>query len=62
MKNLKLFMFNMNVLDGDLSLCLKVSHVYSEKNRRHYNLKDEELPKGKFLMGNKDIEEWRRLE
>lgn len=62
MKNLKLFMFNMNVLNGDLTPCLNVSHVYSEKNRRHYNLKDEELPKGKFVMGNKDIEEWRRLE
>lgn len=62
MKNLKLFCFSMNVLDGDLSLCLNLPHVYSERNRKHYNYKDCELPKGEFTMGNSDIEEWRRFE
>lgn len=62
MKSLKLFIFNINVEDGDLPSCMCVPHVYSEKDRKHYNLKNMELPKGQFVMGNEDIEEWRRLE
>lgn len=62
MKNLKTFIFNMNILDGNLSNCLGLSYVYSEKNRKHYNLKDSELPKGTYTRGNEDIETWRRLE
>lgn len=62
MKNLKTFIFSMNVLDGDLSLCMDLSYIYSEKDRKHYNLKDRELPKGKYIRGNEAIEEWRHLE
>lgn len=62
MKNLKTFVFDMNVLDGDLTPCLNLSYVYSDKNRKHYNLKDSDLPKGEYVRGNEDIEEWRRLE
>lgn len=62
MKNLKTFTFNMNVLDGDLSPCLNLEYVYSDINRKHYNLKDTELPKKKYVRGNEDIEEWRRME
>lgn len=62
MKNLKTFTFSMNVLDGDLSPCMDLSYVYSEKDRKHYNWKDKELPKVKYVRGNEDIEEWRRLE
>lgn len=62
MKNLKTFVFNMNVLDGDLYDCLNLSYVYSEKNRKHYNLNDVQLPKGVYVRGNETIEEWRRLE
>ena len=62
MKNLKTFLFNMNVKDGDLTPCLDLSYVYSEKNRKHYNLKDCELPKGNYTRGNENIEKWRRLE
>ena len=62
MKNLKTFIFNINVLDGDLSPCLDLSYVYCEKNRKHYNLKDKDLPKGVFIKGNENIDEWRRLE
>lgn len=62
MKNLKTFTFSMNVLDGDLTPCLNLSYVYSEKNHKHYNLKDADLPKGEYIRGNEDIEEWRRLE
>lgn len=62
LKNLKTFIFSMNVKDGDLSPCLKLSYVYSERNRKHYNLKDAELPKSQYVHGNETIEEWRRLE
>lgn len=62
MKNLKTFVFNMNVLDGDLSQCLNLSYVYSEKNRKHYNLTDAQLPKGEYVRGNEAIEQWRRME
>ena len=62
MKRLKTFIFSMNVEDGDLTPCLDLSYVYSEKNRKHYNLKDKELPKGEYVRGNETIELWRRLE
>ena len=62
MKSLKTFLFNMNVKDGDLTPCLNLSYVYSEKNRKHYNIKDKELPKNKYVRGNETIEKWRRLE
>ena len=61
MPNLKTFLFDMNVEDGDISPCLNLSYVYSRKNRKHYNLKDEDLPKGAYVRGNETIEEWRRL-
>ena len=62
MKNLKTFVFSMNVKDGDLTPCLDLSFVYSARNRKHYNLKDKELPKSKYVHGNETIEEWRRNE
>ncbi len=62
MRNLKTFAFNMDVLNGDLTPCLNLSYVYSEKDRRHFNLKDKDLPKTNYARGNEDIEEWRRLE
>ena len=62
MKNLKTFIFSVNVKDGDLSLCKNLSYVYSERNRRHYNFRDKELPKGQYVCGNETIDEWRRLE
>lgn len=62
MKNLKTFVFDVNILDGDLSSCLDLLYVFSKKNRKHYNLKDSVLPKGQYVRGNETIEEWRRLE
>lgn len=44
MPQLHSFRFTMNVLDGDLTECLRLRHAYC-KNRKHYNLKDSELPK-----------------
>lgn len=62
MKSLKTFTFSMNVLDGDLSPCKALSYVFSERNRKHYNLKDSDLPKKQYVRGNESIESWRRLE
>lgn len=62
MKNLKTFVFDMNVLDGDLTPCLDLSYVYSRKNRKHYNVKDKDMPRGEYVRGNEDIEMWRRME
>lgn len=62
MKKLKTFTFTINVLDGDLSLCKNLTYVYSQKNRKHYNIKDKDLPKVKYVRGNESIDEWRRWE
>ena len=52
----------MNVLDGDLSPCRNLLWAYSERNRKHYNLRDDDLPKSIFCRGNENIALWRRLE
>jgi hypothetical protein len=62
MKNLKTFVFNMDVFDGDLSACLNLSYVYSGKDRKHFNIKDKDLPKGLYVRGNENIDKWRRKE
>ncbi len=62
MKKLKTFVFDMNIDDGDLSSCLNLSYVYCGKNRKHYNYKDCDLPKGTFERGNDGIDQWRRIE
>lgn len=64
MKNLKSFLFELNVLNGDLTPCLKLLNVKCIKDRRHYNYKNSDLPKlpyGKFIRGNETIDVWRRL-
>ena len=45
LNQLKIFTFDMNVINGDLSFCLNIPYVYSAKDRRHYNYKDAQLPK-----------------
>ena len=45
MKRLKTFSFSMNVQNGDLTPCLNVPFACSLKNRKHYNLRDTDLPK-----------------
>ena len=42
---LKHFSCLMNIEDGDLSYCKNIEYIYI-KNRKHYNLKNEDLPKG----------------
>lgn len=62
LKNLKTFVFDMNVLDGDLTPCLDLSYVFSVKNRKHYSIKDRDMPKGEYVRGNENIDMWRRME
>ena len=62
MKNLKTFTFSVNVKDGDLSPCKNLAYAYSSKNRKHYNLKDADLPKGQYVRGNETLPEWLRSE
>jgi len=62
MPKLKTLVFNVLVQDGDLSVCDNLSWAYSEKNKKHYNRKDEQLPKQCFFHGNEGIEEWRKFE
>lgn len=62
MKNLRTFVFDMNVMDGNLTPCLRLEYAASLRNRKHYNLKDKDLPKGAFSRGNDGIELWRRKE
>lgn len=62
LKSLKTFIFDFNVLDGDLTPCLNLSYVVSKKNRSHYNFKDKGLPKQFYSRGNDGIEQWRRME
>lgn len=62
MKSLKTFVFTVNVKSGDLSPCMSLSYACSRRNRRHYDRKDADLPKGQYVRGNETIEEWRRME
>lgn len=45
LKSLKCFIFDMNVLDGDLTPCLDIPCVHLLRNRKHYNFSDTDLPK-----------------
>lgn len=45
MPNLKVFTFSMTVESGDLSPCLRLAYASCLRGKRHYNLKDSDLPK-----------------
>lgn len=45
MKKLNRFTFSMKISNGDLAPCLSVPYVCSLNDRRHYNIKDKDLPK-----------------
>ena len=46
MKNLRTFSFSMNVVDGNLEPCMRLPYASCGKGRKHYNLRDKDLPKG----------------
>lgn len=45
MPNLKTFVFSMEVDNGDLTPCLSIPYASCNKIKRHYNLKEKDLPK-----------------
>lgn len=45
MKQLKTFVFSFQITDNDLTPCLSVPYVHSERNKKQYNLKNRDLPK-----------------
>ena len=45
MRKLKTFSFSMEIEDGNLTPCLRIPYVYCKKGKKHYNLKDKDLPK-----------------
>ena len=45
MPKLKSFVFSMNVEDGDLTPCLDIPYASCNKMKKHYNLKEKDLPK-----------------
>ena len=60
MPNLKVLNLGMDVADGDLRLCMNVPYVTC-KNRRHFNLRDAELPKRLCsVQDDHGVELWRR--
>ena len=50
LQKLRFLILQFNVLDGDLTLCKNIQYV-DVKNRKHYNLKDKELPKNRSGLG-----------
>jgi Leucine-rich repeat (LRR) protein len=63
MPNLKTLFLEINIADGDITPCLGLRSAKLMKDRKHYNLKDKDLPKArKAVFGNESIDEWRRLE
>ena len=64
MKNLRSFGFDMEILDGDLSFCLHLENAYCAKGKRHYNLKNKDLPKKRLgtEIGTNGIDIWRRVD
>lgn len=63
LKKLRVFIFSFNVLDGNLTLCKNIPYVFLVRGRKHYNLKDRDLPKQgeKFTRGVDGIPSWRCL-
>lgn len=61
MSRLQTFIFDVNIADGDLSPCLNLAYARCLKSRKHYKLKDNQLPKGVCNRGNENIPYWRRI-
>ena len=63
LKKLRTLTLGINVIDGNLSYCDALEHASIFPNRRHYNRKDENLPKmppSQVVVGDEGIDEWRR--
>lgn len=62
-KSLKRFWFSVNIADGDLTPCLELEEAACLINRKHYNLKEKDLPKNdECSFGSEEIDEWMRAE
>ena len=59
--NLKTLIIDMEVEDGNLLPCLRLSYAHCSRTRRHYNVKAKDLPKGVYYRGNDNIDLWRRV-
>lgn len=63
LKNLQFFVTDYNILDGQIDLLKKLPYSSILQDRRHYNLKDSELPRERSaLRGNENIPLWRRID
>lgn len=61
MPDLKFFVTDYNVLDGNIKPLLRLPYASILQDRRHYNLKDDELRRDYNVKNyNEDIPEWRR--
>ncbi len=60
MTKLKMLNLGVNVISGDLTPCKEINRVWIQRDRRHYNLKNTDLPKGERVYGNENIPPWRR--
>ena len=59
---LEFFVTDYNVSDGNIKPLLKLPYASILQNRRHYNLKDDDLRREQnVLSGNEDIPVWRRI-
>lgn len=61
MPKLKTLILGMEVENGDLNPCRRLSYVYCSRMHRYYNIKVNDLPRVDYLRGNEDIEPWRRI-
>lgn len=61
MPKLKTFVFSMEIVDGNLLPCMKLSYAHCGKMKKHYNIKAKDLPKYEYCRGNSNIEDWRKV-
>lgn len=63
LKKLRSFGFDMEVINGDLTPCLNLARAYCGKNKKHYNLSNNDLPKENiaFDVSYSEIDHWRRF-
>ena len=59
MPKLKTLIVDFRIEDGDLTPCLDLSYAYCGTIRKHYNVKDHQLPRKEYFRGNDNIDLWR---